>query len=179
MGTIVPQIVAQFNPQSQESIGRGRATHCCRQCGRSSCAHRGRWRAREGSAGRAKYTLSGRVHCRGSQSDDPHKADGELYARLGMDLRGGMDPWASTVHWTNWQRLTAEYQPLELQAIADAPHATVFVRAWNKWRLSHNDVYLDAVTLEVEGAAPPPSGDYVTRKELVAALKAVANNLER
>jgi hypothetical protein len=64
-----------------------------------------------------------------------------------------------------------------MQAIADAPQATVFIRAWNKWRLSHNDVYLDAATLEVEGATLP-SGDYVTRKELVGALRAVARSLE-
>ena len=72
--------------------------------------------------------------------------------------------------------MTAEYQALEMQATADAPHATVFVRAWNKWRLSHNDVYVDAVTLEVEGAAP--SGDYISRKELVGALRAVASIIE-
>lgn len=60
--------------------------------------------------------------------------------------------------------------------VAAVPYATVFVRAWNKWRLSHNDVYLDAVTLEVEGTAP--GGDYVTRTELVGALRAVARDLE-
>jgi hypothetical protein len=113
-----------------------------------------------------------------SESDDPLAADGELYARLGLDLQGGMDPWAATVQWTRWARLTEEYQALELQAIADAPHATVFIRAQTRWRLSHNDVYRDAVTLEVEGIAPPPSGDYVTRKELVGALRAMASALE-
>ena len=61
--------------------------------------------------------------------------------------------------------------------VAAVPYTTVFVRAWNKWRLSHNDVYLDAVTLEVEGTAP--GGDYVTRQELVGALRAAASTLER
>ena len=125
----------------------------------------------------ALITLRAHAHCWCSQSDDPHAADGELYARLGMDLQGGMDPWAPTVQWTKWARLTAEYQALKMQAIADAPYATVFIRAWNKWRLSHNDVYLDAVTLEVDGTAP--GGDCVTRKELVGALRAVASSLER
>ena len=61
--------------------------------------------------------------------------------------------------------------------VAAVPYATVFIRAWSKWRLSHNDVYLDAVTLEVDGAAP--GGDYVTRRELVGALRSVASTLER
>lgn len=127
----------------------------------------------------ALMTFRAQVHGWCSQSDDPHKADGELYVRLGMDLQGGMDAFAPTVLWTNWERVTAEYQPLEMQAVADAPYCTVFVRAWNKWRLSHNDLYLDAATLEVDGSVPPPSGDYVTRTELAAAFRALAATFDR
>ena len=38
---------------------------------------------------------------------------------------------------------------------------------------------MEADTLQVEGAAPTPTGDYVTRTEFAGALKAPASTLER
>ena len=35
---------------------------------------------------------------------------------------------------------------------------TVFVRAWNKWRLSHNDIYIDDCHLVKEGGGTIPPG---------------------
>ena len=43
----------------------------------------------------ALITLRAHAHCWCSQSDDPRKADGELYARLGRDLPGGEGPLGS------------------------------------------------------------------------------------
>lgn len=90
-----------------------------------------------------------------SESDDPRADDGEMYFRVGLDLDGQTDPFTLGVVWSDWVRGTKDYQELSVSAITLTTNVTVFVYAWNKWKLSHNDAYVDKASLVVEQEEPP------------------------
>ena len=130
--------------------------------------------------------LTARAHVQGwcSNTDEPTACDGELYFRLGLDLEGGDDPFhppfASLV-WSPWVRASPVYEELQIQAEASAPHATMIVRFWNKYRYAHNDAYMDNLALlaEYDDTQPPPqAGDCVTKAEWAAMLRAAANLID-
>lgn len=98
-----------------------------------------------------QFTFSTNVQAWCSDGGDPRISDGELNFRLGLDLTGGIDPWASNVVWSNWLRGQAEYQKMEIHATSLTMQVTVFIRAWNKWELSHNDAYTDDAMLVIKG----------------------------
>ena len=135
----------------------------------------GLWQECQVPAG-ALVRFSGWVQTWCSQSDDPHADDGELYFQLGLDLDGGINPWAPEVLWSGWERGTRAYQELEISAIATGPWVTCFVRAANKWRVSHNDAYIDLLRLEVSGGGVAP-GRYVDRAWLASAYDGLASGL--
>lgn len=101
------------------------------------------------------FSFSVYAHAWCSNRDDPRAADGEMYLALGVDLTGGTDARAIHVRWTEWRRLTQDYRELTIADRTTGPELTVFVRAWNKWRLSHNDVYIDDASFTVEGGQEP------------------------
>ena len=119
-------------------------------------------------------TFSSYVHTWCSNSDDPYTADGEMYARVLIDPKGGIDIEAQGVVKSGWHRCRAEYDEIEVVAAAEANSVTVFVQFWNKWKMKHNDAYVGKATLVVEGGTPPdppdppdpPSGDLA--EELLA-----------
>jgi hypothetical protein len=100
------------------------------------------------------------AHAWCSNSNDPRVSDGEMYCMVGIDPTGGVDPWADSVVWDppNWEFLTAEWKELSVGAVAQGSRVTVFVRSWNKWKLRHNDVYVDAATLTISGGGEPGDG---------------------
>ncbi len=108
-----------------------------------------------------------------SNSDDPTVSDGEMYVSLGISPSGGDNPWAQGVIWTEWDWIGPDYVTVESRTVtAQADHITVFVRAWNKWKLSHNDVYIDDCHLtKVGGGTEPPGGsepvDYDRIRQIV------------
>ena len=91
-----------------------------------------------------------------SQSDNPRVSDAELYLRVGIDKRGGTDWEADSIVWGNWVRGAPEYARTAISAVAECDEVTLWIHAWNKWAVRHNDCYLDAATFEVEGEQPPP-----------------------
>lgn len=105
------------------------------------------------------------LHCWCSDSDDPTADDGELYARIGVDVDGGEAPWSEQVIGTEWMRLTNQYQMLSMEFVAVNPVATVYVEVWNKWKLSHNDAYIDAASCTVQ-VEPGPGPDPESGQEL-------------
>lgn len=101
-----------------------------------------------------KFTFSADVQAWCSQGGDPRVSDGELYFRLGLSLDGTTDPDSPIVIWTDWKRGSTDYQTMSISAITLTPNVTVFVRAWNKWCLSHNDAYIDNAKLDFDSSAP-------------------------
>lgn len=115
-----------------------------------------------------RYTFDVSLQAWCSNSDDPNVSDGEMYCSLGIDARGGTNPWELGILWTPWQWVNAGHQRFEsLEVQAQESEITLFIRCWNKWRLSHNDVYADdAHLIEVGGTTPPPSGG-VTEERVI------------
>ena len=68
---------------------------------------------------------------------------------------------------------------MEIQAVALSPSVTVFIRAANKWTLSHNDAYVDQVSLTTtQDGGGGESDEYVTWRSLAILLRAVADTVE-
>lgn len=100
-------------------------------------------------------------HCWCSESDDPAAVDGEFYMQVGVDTAGGSDWKAPGVLWGTWKRLVGIYEPLSASFEIKGLRTTVFVRAWNKYRVSHADGYVDdaALTVDVDGGGPGPGAE--------------------
>lgn len=116
------------------------------------------------------------VHVWCSQNDDPHAADGELNLRVGISAHGGTDPDGDVI-WSDPFRGTADYEPIEIEVVAQGNAVTLWIEGQNAWELSHNDVYVDSAFLEVTSG---PSNDI--RQELLmsaARLEGEARNIRR
>lgn len=100
------------------------------------------------------FSIQAQAWC--SNGDDPRVSDGEMYVALGIDPYGKTDPFELGVIWTPWKPLTGEYQRfVSVPVMPDVDRITVFVRAWNKWRLKHNDIYVDTAGLAYVEGQPP------------------------
>lgn len=117
-----------------------------------------------GAGKRVTYRQPFHTWC--SQSDNPRVSDGELYLRVGIDVRGGVDWQAPSIVWGKWVRGGPEYVTTSVSAVAETDDVTLWVHAWNKWALKHDDCYLDGAELEVEGDGPEPLPDGVLRVEV-------------
>jgi len=93
-----------------------------------------------------QFSVSAQAWC--SNSDDPAVSDGEMYLSLGIDPRGKEEPFELGVVWQPWAWVGPTHERFySLPVRARDDHITVYVRSWNKWRLKHNDVYVDAASL--------------------------------
>ena len=115
----------------------------------------------------AIVTFTAHVQAWCSNSDDPRVSDGEMYFKVGIDPWGGTDGFADTVRWDgDWYLVRGDYVERSIAVVAQEAQVTVFVRAWNKWALKHNDAYLDACSLTIAGGEPappvppPPGGEF-------------------
>jgi len=123
-----------------------------------------------GAGKRVTFDLPFQTWC--SAHENPRVSDGELYLRVGIDERGGTDWEADSVVWGNWVRGRAEYASTAISTISQTDTVTLWVHTWNKWAVTHNDIYVDGATLEIEGAAPPPvPDDGVLRVELSGTVR--------
>lgn len=98
-----------------------------------------------------------------NNSDEPRESPGELYVGMGIDPYGRTAPWELGVIWHEWARVTADYQQFESPPVkAESDQITLYIRAWNKWALKHNDIYVDdAALMKLEsGGEPEPLPTY-------------------
>jgi len=136
----------------------------------------GIWQQIPVSAGKV-YQFSVSVQAWSSNGDDPRVSDGEMYTGLGIDPWGRTDAFELGVLWTSWIPLTAEHVRHQSVAVtAINPWITLFIRTWPKWKLKHNDVYVDWVRLErIEGGVlpptEPPTGEYPTLDEIRSVVR--------
>lgn len=97
-----------------------------------------------------------------SNDNDPRKSEGEMYLSLGIDVYGREDPDELGVIWSPWWPVFAQYQRISGPVVKTyGNYVTIFLRAWNKWRFTHNDIIVDnlalqGITFEDEGDGEPP-----------------------
>ena len=109
------------------------------------------------------YRAQGFAHVWYSQRDNPYLSEWkDLYGiwhvilngdpgmeiMIGIDPTGGQDPWSVDVVWTG-KNIYEEYGKVTVQATAEAPTVTVFIRARTDDPFKHTDAYWDEVSLEV------------------------------
>ncbi len=92
----------------------------------------------------------------------PSTADSNL--RIGIDPKGGTDPFASSVIWSGAVSARDTYQKFTVEAKAEASKITVFLRNTTLWPMARNDAFWDDTALRaVSGSGggaqatnPPP-----------------------
>ena len=84
-----------------------------------------------------------------------------FYFRVGIDPNGGTDPFASSIVWSSPYYHYDTYGLVgPVQAtVGGSSAATVFVQAYGKWAIKHNDAYIDNVSLTMlsPGETPTPT----------------------
>ncbi|GAB4444736.1 MAG: hypothetical protein Kow00120_14560 [Anaerolineae bacterium] len=99
-----------------------------------------------------------------SEGDDPHVSEnpGNMRMRVGIDPKGGADPFASTVVWSRERAVYDAFEAFTVEAAAENTLVTVFTYSAPDWPKKHNEVFWDDASLEVvNGAAarePGPKG---------------------
>jgi hypothetical protein len=104
-----------------------------------------------------RFSVSAQAWC--DEGNDPRVSQGEMYVALGIDPYGRTEPFGMGVLWSRWAWVSADHERVESPIVqAQGGLVTVYVRAWNKWRLRHNDVYVDAARLDLVelGGEPGP-----------------------
>jgi hypothetical protein len=72
---------------------------------------------------------------------------------LGIDPQGGIEPFATSVVWSDVGHIYDVYAPIpSIQVQAASQTVTVFVRVYSLWRFPHNDFYFDSVSLVIMGS---------------------------
>jgi len=74
--------------------------------------------------------------------------DPGMEVMIGIDPTGGQNPWSEDVVWTS-ENIYDEYGRVTVQAMAEAPTVTVFIRAHTLYPFKHTDAYWDEISLEV------------------------------
>jgi hypothetical protein len=121
------------------------------------------------------YRFSALAQAWCDKGNDPRVSRGEMYVALGIDPYGRQEPFGMGVLWSRWEWVGPEHLLLGSPIVqAQKAEITVMVRAWNKWKLRHNDVYVDAAaldTVELGGGGPDPGPgtgvDYVRIQDIV------------
>lgn len=82
-----------------------------------------------------------------------------FWFRVGIDPNGGTDPWSGNIVWSapyfhydNFGRVG----PVEA-TVGPAGAATLFLQAYAKWPLQHNDAYMDSASLTLVSTGTPPT----------------------
>jgi hypothetical protein len=118
-----------------------------------------------------------------SETGDPQQdARCNFVFRIGIDTKGGMDPFADSVVWSQGWHIYNGYGNIAVEATAESDMITVFLQSSTRWAFKHNDAYWDDVSLEVidqEPAGATKLGAHVIRGcsglgEYIAAKPAVA-----
>jgi hypothetical protein len=97
------------------------------------------------------------AHAWSSPHDDPRHstletADDKINANflLGIDPKGGTDPFADSVRWGKTAHIYDEYAEIpSAQVTAKSSTITVFLRGYALWPFKHNDFYFDSASLHV------------------------------
>jgi len=102
--------------------------------------------------------------------------NGRMFAKIGIDPYGGIDPESRDIVWSKPVQDAWEYRLLEVEAIAQSSRVTVWVWSLAEWRMLHNDMYVDDVVLEYTGTTEPPGdGTKLLREQLIQAHRMLSD----
>jgi YVTN family beta-propeller protein len=79
----------------------------------------------------------------------------KILKRVGIHPGGGVDPKSSAVVWTPWHGQDKAWVQINAAAVASGDRLTVFIEAKNEVTGGQDQLYIDDVWLEEEGAATP------------------------
>lgn len=91
-------------------------------------------------------------NCDGARSGNPSP----MHVRIGIDPRGGADPFSSSVVWSPEQEPVDDWRKFEVEAVAQGANITVFAYSAPEYRNLNNNVYLDDASLVMVSAPPTP-----------------------
>lgn len=108
------------------------------------------------------YRMRAVTHVWYSQFNDPFRSqysdggvarmieDGDpgMEVMVGIDPCGDVDPWSDSVIWTS-ANIYDQFDTLSVEARAEAPTITLFLRTRNLYPFIHCDAYWDNVSLEI------------------------------
>ncbi len=110
------------------------------------------------------------AHAWSCGQDDPPLSCGDPYSfyfRVGIDPNGGTDPFSSSIVWSSPYYNYDTYSlvgPVQT-TVGESGAATLFLQAYGKWSIKHNDAYMDSAALKMVTLAeeseptpePPPA----------------------
>lgn len=93
-----------------------------------------------------------------SPNNDPFKSEGQptMGMKVGIDPWGGNDPWSPNIIWSNVQESFDHFSQFTVEAVAKNTMVSVWTRSQPYFAIQHNDVYVDAGSLNVVQSAPAP-----------------------
>jgi len=99
--------------------------------------------------------------------------DDKILKRVGLDPYGGTNAYSSNIVWTPWQGQDESWVQINCKAEARSSQITLFIEAYNASIGYQDQVYIDAVTIEEEGVAPPTATIAATRTPTPTATPAI------
>ena len=97
--------------------------------------------------------------------DPQNDAISNFAFRVGIDPRGGTDPFADSVVWSDrYSNYNGYLAPLVVEATAEASTVTVFVESACIFQFCHSDAYFDEASLEVISDPVDPPDDPPARQ---------------
>lgn len=104
------------------------------------------------------------AHAWACSDDNPPESCGDPYSfyfQVGIDPNGGTDPFSQNIVWSSPAYHYDVYGMVgPVQAtVGEGGAATIFIKAYGKWPLKHNDAYMDNPTLKLvsQGETPTPT----------------------
>lgn len=100
-----------------------------------------------------------------STDNDPFHSVGQssMGMQVGIDPYGGNNPWSPAIVWSPVQESWDVFSQFSVEAVAQGNLVSVWTRSRPTFAIQHNDVYVDATSLNVVAAAKPAPRPVTTR----------------
>ena len=100
-----------------------------------------------------------------STENNPSKSTGQstMGMQVGIDPYGGNNPWSPNIVWAPVQESWDVFSQFTVEAVAQGNMVSVWTRSQPTFAIQHNDVYVDAASLNVVAVAKPAPRPVTTR----------------
>ncbi len=104
-----------------------------------------------------RFTIWAQVWSSAYDDADTSEAHGQVDMQVGIDPKGGTNPFSNDIKWSDPKQQYDEWFLLSVEATATANSVTVYVRSAPEFPVKHNDIYLDDALLVITGEGPVPT----------------------